>query len=144
MAQCQTQPAKMHVATCMNFRSYICKFVLGLAFISLCLGLPEVVHAEAPHVATRTETSVADCLKSKQVPFLTASNASYANYSSPYNVRLQCKPLVIVLAETNAQVSGGVLCATKYHLKIQAKSGGHSCKFGLCYWTSQGLLCLVI
>lgn len=67
-----------------------------------------------------------DCLNSKGVPILTPSDAQYANYSSPYNIRLHYKPLVIILAGNNTHVSDSVLCAAKYNLKIQAKSGGHS------------------
>lgn len=77
-------------------------------------------------MASKREASVVGCLTGKRVPFLTASDDQYVDYSSPYNVRLQYKPLAIIIAATNTHVSDTVLCAVKYNLKVQAKSGGHS------------------
>lgn len=94
-----------------------------VCFIS---GLPSISQAIVPHVATRRETSVVNCLNSKGIPVLTSTDAQYAKYSSPYNIRLHYNPLVIALAVTSKQVSDSVLCAAKYNLKVQAKSGGHS------------------
>lgn len=89
-------------------------------------GFPIISQAREAHVSTRREASVVTCLNSKGVPILTPSDAYYANYSSPYNLRLHYHPLVIVLAATSKHVSDSVLCAAKYNLKVQAKSGGHS------------------
>lgn len=86
------------------------------------------VHATPSDVATRQEDSAVDCLTGK-VPFLTSSSKGYADYASPYNLRFQYKPTVIVLAETSQHVSDSVLCASKLNLKVQANSGGHSCKY---------------
>lgn len=94
-----------------------------LCFLS---DLPRIAQAKTSHVPSRREASVLVCLDSKRVPLLTASDAQYADYSSPYNVRLQYRPLVIILAATTMHVSDSVLCAAKYNLKVQAKSGGHS------------------
>ncbi|KAL1858307.1 hypothetical protein Daus18300_009925 [Diaporthe australafricana] len=54
------------------------------------------------------------------------SDANYASYSSSYNLRLKYKPVVIVVAASNQHVSDAVLCASKYNLKVQPRSGGHS------------------
>lgn len=110
----------------LDYHSMISIFFRGFPLLCVVSYLASVTNAGgAPH----SNTSVVDCLKSKNVPYLAASSTGYANYSAPYNVRLQYKPAVIVLAENNVQVSDSVLCAAKHNLKVQAKSGGHSCKF---------------
>lgn len=68
-----------------------------------------------------------ECLASKAVPFVDAPNtAQYANLSSPFNLRLPYKPLVIVLPTTPQHVSDALKCASQYGVKVQARSGGHS------------------
>lgn len=97
-----------------------CFWVLGLfCFIQ---SLPQVVHGQG--VAPRD--SVVDCLTSKKLTVIKPSDAQYASYSSPYNLRLQFKPAVIVVASTNQHVSDAVVCASQYKLKVQPRSGGHS------------------
>lgn len=109
-----------------KYRSIALQLFWAVILVCFVSELPNIAQARAPHVATRREASVVDCLNSKGVPFLTPSDAQYASYSSPYNLRLQYKPLVIILAGNNTHVSNSVLCAAKYNLKVQAKSGGHS------------------
>lgn len=117
---------KMHLAAPQKYCNLALPLFWTIALLCFVSSLPKATHAEALHVATRREASMVDCLRSKQVPHLTASDAQYANYSSPYNLRLQYKPLVIVLAATNTHVSDSVFCAATHNLNVQAKSGGHS------------------
>jgi FAD/FMN-containing dehydrogenase len=69
---------------------------------------------------------VADCLKSKSVPYADPKSANWAAVSTPYNLRLVYEPAVIIIPETPAQVSDAVTCAAEAGLKVQAKGGGHS------------------
>lgn len=119
-------PFKMRVAAQLKDYNLAFPLLWTISLVCLNLGFQGITPVEASHVATRRETSVVDCLHSKRVPLLTASDAQYANYSSPYNLRLQYKPLVIILAASNTHVSDSVSCAAKSHLPVQAKLGGHS------------------
>lgn len=75
---------------------------------------------------TKRQNSAVGCLRVKGVPAVDPWDERYTNYSSPYNLRLQYKPEVIALAETNEHVSAAVRCACRSGLKVQARSGGHS------------------
>lgn len=102
-----------------------CFWLLGL----LCFfhNFPQLVHGQEQdgHRAAPRD-SVVDCLTSKKLSVIKPSDTNYASYSSPYNLRLQFKPAVIVVAANNQHVSDAVLCASKYNLKVQPRSGGHS------------------
>lgn len=66
------------------------------------------------------------CLNGKNVPYKMSSDGGYSDLAEPYNLRLQYKPIVIVLPTTNQHVQDAVVCAGQAKVKVQAKSGGHS------------------
>ncbi|KAI3395184.1 hypothetical protein diail_1678 [Diaporthe ilicicola] len=86
---------------------------------------PRLAHARDAYRVVRRD-SVVDCLTSKKLSVIKPSDTGYASYSSSYNLRLQYKPVVIVVADNNQHVSDAVLCASNYGLKVQPRSGGHS------------------
>ena len=65
-----------------------------------------------------------DCLASKNVPVYFPLSPEFSQLAEPYNLRLVYTPAVIVLPTTEQQVSDAVICAGKYNVKVQAKSGG--------------------
>lgn len=72
------------------------------------------------------ETPVISCLLDKKVPIVKPSDSTYSSWASPYNLRLQYKPAVIVQAQTAQHISDAVVCASRNGIAVQAKSGGHS------------------
>jgi len=66
------------------------------------------------------------CLSSFNVPISIPSSPNFTQLTSSYNIRLQYTPAVIILPTTHLQISNAVLCAVRFGVKVQAKSGGHS------------------
>lgn len=58
--------------------------------------------------------------------FSSPSSPSYAQLSKPFNLRMSWKPLVIVLGSSVQNVQDAVVCAARFKVKVQARSGGHS------------------
>ena len=71
-------------------------------------------------------TTLTDCLNDKNIPISLISSPNFAQLAQPYNLRLPYTPVVIVLPTTPQHISDAVVCAGKYGVKVQAKSGGHS------------------
>jgi FAD/FMN-containing dehydrogenase len=59
-----------------------------------------------------------------QVVYQDSSN--YTEYARPFNLRLQYKPLAIVLPKNADEVATALNVASDCGLRVQAKSGGHS------------------
>ena len=76
--------------------------------------------------ASASPSELPDCLNGKAVPYRSVSSPDFAALSQPYNLHLAYVPAVIVLPLTTKHVADAVLCAGKYGVKVQAKSGGHS------------------
>ncbi|KAF8513718.1 hypothetical protein BU17DRAFT_53046 [Hysterangium stoloniferum] len=73
------------------------------------------------------QRSPGDCLSSiNGLVVLTPSNASFAEASQPYNLRISPKPSFITFPTSVPQTQAIVRCASLFHLRISAKSGGHS------------------
>ncbi|KAG8161915.1 hypothetical protein KVR01_007680 [Diaporthe batatas] len=72
------------------------------------------------------QTGLLDCLGNKSVPLAVSTSANWTEFVTSYNIRLQFDPAVIIIPETNQQVSDAVACASQNGIKVQAKSGGHS------------------
>ncbi|KAF2865573.1 hypothetical protein BDV95DRAFT_506587 [Massariosphaeria phaeospora] len=71
-------------------------------------------------------TSLSKCLSEKKVPAKYSTDPQYADLAEPFNLRLPYKPVTIVLPTKNQHVKDAVLCAGKFQVKVQARSGGHS------------------
>lgn len=102
----------------------LCRLLWALALI--CLVHVPVTQAQQTLEVTRQTKTVVDCLKTKTIPLVAPSDKQYANLSASYNLRIQNKPAVVVFPEGIQHISDAILCATKYKLKVQARSGGHS------------------
>lgn len=102
----------------------LCRLLLALAL--LCLVYIPVAQAQQHLEVARQAKTVVNCLKTKKIPLVAPADKQYANFSAPYNLRIQNKPAVVVFPESNHHISDAILCATKYKLKVQARSGGHS------------------
>ncbi|KAF1997187.1 Glucooligosaccharide oxidase [Amniculicola lignicola CBS 123094] len=74
--------------------------------------------------------SPGECLEyilgSKNVPVKWINDPAYGDLTEPFNLRLQYKPIAIVIPTTNQHVQDAVVAAGKCGVKVQAKSGGHS------------------
>jgi len=87
--------------------------------VASLLAIVQIAKADSPN-------GLADCLGKKGVPVRFMNDYGYEELAEPFNLRLQYKPLVIVLPNTNRHVQDAVICAGKFGVKVQAKSGGHS------------------
>ena len=67
-----------------------------------------------------------DCLDAKDVPVYFPTTSGFAHLAEPSNLRLTYVPAVVVLPATIQHISDALICAGTYHVKVQAKSGGHS------------------
>lgn len=86
-----------------------------------------VISRSTTSSATPTaSTTLTDCLNNKNIPISLISSPNFAQLAQPYNLRLPYTPVVIVLPTTPQHISDAVVCAGKYGVKVQAKSGGHS------------------
>ncbi|KAF2088002.1 Glucooligosaccharide oxidase [Saccharata proteae CBS 121410] len=79
-----------------------------------------------PTARDTTDSTLTDCLHSKDVPISLIRDTNFASLAKPYNLRLPYTPTVIILPTTPQHVSDAVLCAGAHNIKVQAKSGGHS------------------
>ncbi|KAI1207459.1 putative glucooligosaccharide oxidase [Annulohypoxylon truncatum] len=70
--------------------------------------------------------SVLKQLTDTGVPFKSAFDPDWAEYSTPYNIRLPFTPAVIVIPQALWQIESALACAREHGLKVQARSGGHS------------------
>lgn len=100
-----------------SFGGLISRSFCVLVLLCFIHSFPRVLHGQG---------TVVDCLTSNQLSVIKPSDANYASSSSSYNLRRKYKPVVIVAAANNQHVSDAVLCASKYNLKVQPRSGGHS------------------
>ena len=106
--------------------------LLAASFGALQCLTSAVPTAEAPSYPSGHDQTLADCLGSKDVPVYFLNSPEFAQSASPYNVALPYNPAVIVIPSTTQHISDAVVCAGKSHVKVQAKSGGHSyASFGL-------------
>jgi FAD binding domain len=67
-----------------------------------------------------------DCLATKNVPVVLTTATNYADYSKPYNLRLEYAPDAIVIPTTSKHIADALSCARANGVKVQPKSGGHS------------------
>ncbi|KAF2759070.1 FAD-binding domain-containing protein [Pseudovirgaria hyperparasitica] len=88
----------------------------------LCITLCVAIASAQPDLSC-----LRTCLASKSTPSTFSDNSNWAKLASPFNLRLQYKPAVVVSADTVSHVSEGVKCASSCGgFKVQARSGGHS------------------
>ncbi|KAF2756538.1 FAD-binding domain-containing protein [Pseudovirgaria hyperparasitica] len=66
------------------------------------------------------------CLDTTETPSYFSDSPQWASLIEPFNLRLNYTPAAVVTADNPEHVSHGVLCARNCHIKVQAKSGGHS------------------
>jgi hypothetical protein len=75
-------------------------------------------------------SSPGECLEyilgSKNVPVKWINDPAYGDLTEPFNLRLQYKPIAVVIPTTNQHVQDAVVAAGNCGVKVQAKSGGHS------------------
>ena len=71
-------------------------------------------------------STLQDCLDAKDVPVYFPTTPGFAQLADPLNLRLTYIPAIVVLPTMIQHISDAVICAGTYHVKIQAKSGGHS------------------
>lgn len=71
-------------------------------------------------------STLQDCLDTKDVPVYFPTTSGFTQLAEPFNLRLTYIPAVVVLPTTIQHISDAVICAGTYHVKVQAKSGGHS------------------
>ncbi|KAJ0106777.1 hypothetical protein J7T55_001301 [Diaporthe amygdali] len=108
-----------------NFTGLICRSFCALVLLCCIQNFPQLAHGQDAYGSGKKDF-VEGCLTNKNLSVIRPSDSTYSSYSSTYNLRLQYKPTVIVIATNNQHVSDAVLCAAKYKLKVQSRSGGHS------------------
>ena len=69
---------------------------------------------------------VVKCLSSSNVPQLYPGTTSFAQSIIPLNLRLNFTPIALATPLNVPQVQAAVRCATKYGVKVNPRSGGHS------------------
>ncbi|KAF2268983.1 FAD-binding domain-containing protein [Lojkania enalia] len=97
--------------------------VLGALALVGCI-LPHFVFAQDSTNTVQAATQ--DCLNSKDVPVYWMSSPEYSELAEPFNLRLEYKPLVIVVPTTAKHVQDAVSCAAQCGVKVQPRGGGHS------------------
>jgi FAD/FMN-containing dehydrogenase len=74
-------------------------------------------------------SSLETCLKSA-MPSSQVAGPSKVDYLltdvKPFNLAIPVKPVAVTYPTSAEQVAAAVKCATKYNVKVQGKSGGHS------------------
>lgn len=69
-----------------------------------------------------------DCLTKAGLNPVTPTNPSYQNDTLPVNLRLVYQPAAVVYPNTTQDVSAAVKCGAANEVKVNARSGGHSCE----------------
>ena len=66
------------------------------------------------------------CLKSSKVPQSSPGSQTFSQDISPYNLRLNFTPIAVAIPTSVPHIQAAVKCASKYGVKVNPKSGGHS------------------
>ncbi|KAK6540612.1 hypothetical protein TWF694_008007 [Orbilia ellipsospora] len=103
---------------------------------TLLVGLLPLLASASPvplnSLDPRAQSTFADCLGVANVPVFLQSSSNFNALSSPYNLRIQLKPNVIIVPTTVQHISSAVKCAKQFRVKVSARGGGHS-------YSAQGL-----
>jgi FAD/FMN-containing dehydrogenase len=89
-------------------------------FVFLVLASQKVIGAPC------LSSSVTGCLSCSKVPQKVPGSDSFAQDIIPYNIRLNFTPIAFAVPTTVPQVQAAVMCAAKFGVKVNPKSGGHS------------------
>ncbi|TBU27940.1 FAD-binding domain-containing protein [Dichomitus squalens] len=77
-------------------------------------------------IKNRGESAFLNCLESANLDPVVQGDSDYATDSSPFNLRLQWKPVALVYPEDANGVSAAVQCGAENGVNVNARSGGHS------------------
>ncbi|TID15918.1 carbohydrate-binding module family 18 [Venturia nashicola] len=72
------------------------------------------------------KAQVLDCLQAAGIPDNPPGSLQFAALETPFNLRLNYTPSVIVTPRTEQELAVAVKCACGTGVKVQARSGGHS------------------
>lgn len=107
-----------------------------LCTVLLCVSLAASVSSEIFDVdllrrEQNSTTALVICLTKAGLDPVTPSNTSYQNDSLSMNTRLIYQPAALVYPKTTEDVSAAVKCGVANDVKVNARSGGHSCECSL-------------
>lgn len=80
----------------------------------------------AAALPSNPKAQVLDCLTSNGIPDTLPGSPQFAALETPFNIRLNYTPSVIVTPKTEKELALAVKCACGTGVKVQARSGGHS------------------
>ncbi|KAI4700798.1 hypothetical protein J4E81_003762 [Alternaria sp. BMP 2799] len=75
---------------------------------------------------TAANSTLSECLESRQVPVYAAGTKNYTQAVKPFNLRLPFKPASYVVPQTVKQVQDAVSCGVESGVQVTPKCGGHS------------------
>lgn len=83
--------------------------------------------ATLPGLQVRTEGhTLTACLDKASVSYVDAQSSNWTDAIAPQNLRVHYTPKALVYATKTKHVQDAVLCGVRHHVKVTAKSGGHS------------------
>ena len=111
--------------------------MLWLGFLSFCaLGVSVAASVTSGILGVdllpreqNSTTALIDCLTTAGLEPVTPSHPAYQNDSLPVNTRLIYQPAALVYPNTTEDVSAAIKCGAANDVKVNARSGGHSCTF---------------
>lgn len=80
--------------------------------------------SSATLAAAQNSTSLEECLGQVQATF--DDDSTWANETSPWQLRIKPKPATVVHPSTTDDIAKALSCAEQYSLKVAALNGGHS------------------
>lgn len=80
----------------------------------------------ASALPSNPKAQVLDCLQIAGIPDDLPASPHFAALETPFNIRLNYTPSVIVTPKTEQELALAVKCASGTGVKVQARSGGHS------------------
>lgn len=80
--------------------------------------------SSATLAAAQNSTSLEECLGQVQATF--DDDFTWANETSPWQLRIKPKPATVVHPSTTDDIAKALSCAEQYSLKVAALNGGHS------------------
>lgn len=109
--------------------------MLWLGFLSFCaLGVSVAASVTSGILGVdllpreqNSTTALIDCLTTAGLEPVTPSHPAYQNDSLPVNTRLIYQPAALVYPNTTEDVSAAIKCGAANDVKVNARSGGHSC-----------------
>jgi hypothetical protein len=88
--------------------------------------LPILLASAVARAASDSSSQIIHCLSASKVPQDIPGSSAWIEDIIPYNTRLNYTPSAFAIPRTVPQVQAAVLCAAKFGIKVNPKSGGHS------------------